>query len=124
MLDYETKQSYTITVSVTDGEDDAGNPESPGAETIDDTIEVTVELEDVDPPGVPRVVPHRREGGTFIEVGEPLDKAIRLVWDPPQSGSPATHYRVYWWQTGNYSGTVTQVDVAALTAGRAMSLPG
>ncbi len=43
-LDYETKPSYSVTVSVRDGEDTNGNPST----AIDDSIDVTIEVTDVD----------------------------------------------------------------------------
>ena len=45
-LDFETTPSFNVTVSVTDGEDDAGNAE-PDPPTIDDTIDVTIDVTDV-----------------------------------------------------------------------------
>ena len=39
-LDYSTKGSYSVTVNVTDGKDDAGEPDS----FIDDTIEITIRV--------------------------------------------------------------------------------
>ena len=46
-LDYETTQSYSVTVSVTDGIGDQGNAETPGSETEDDSIGVTINVTDV-----------------------------------------------------------------------------
>ena len=113
VLDYETKQSYSITVSVTDGEDDRGNREPAGTETIDDTIAVTIAVANVEPPGAPKIEAKRTDQG--LKAGEPLDGAIRFSWTPSASGSPATHFRVHWWQTADYAGTVAHVDVAAQT---------
>ena len=39
-LDYDKKGSYSVTVNVTDGTDDAGEPDS----SIDDTIEITIRV--------------------------------------------------------------------------------
>ena len=51
-LDYESKSSYSVTVSVRDSKDADGNADT----TIDDTITVTVMVDDVDePPGTPTV---------------------------------------------------------------------
>ena len=44
-LDHETTPSYTVTVSVTDSEDDAGNTEDPPTE--DASIDVTINVTDV-----------------------------------------------------------------------------
>ena len=46
-LDYETTQSYSVIVSVTDGIGDQGNAETPGSETEDDSIGVTINVTDV-----------------------------------------------------------------------------
>ena len=47
-LDHESRDSYSFTMSVTDGKDAHGNSDT----TIDDTISVTVTVEDVDEPPV------------------------------------------------------------------------
>ena len=44
-LDYETTQSYSVTVSITDSKDDAGNAENPAVE--DATVDVTINVTDV-----------------------------------------------------------------------------
>ena len=49
-LNYETKSSYSVTVSVTDGEDGDGAEETTA--TIDDTITVTISVLDVNEPPV------------------------------------------------------------------------
>ena len=43
-MDYESKASYSITISVTDGEDASGDPETTA--TIDDTVAVTINVTD------------------------------------------------------------------------------
>ena len=43
-LDYETATTYTIGVQVQDGQDDSGNSDT----AVDDTIEVTITVEDLD----------------------------------------------------------------------------
>ena len=48
-VDYETRPSYTVTVSVTDGEDASGNAED--VPTIDDTVTVTINVTNLDEPG-------------------------------------------------------------------------
>ena len=49
-LDHETKASYEVTVSVSDGKDIDGNPDT----ATDDTIDVTINVTDVnDPPEFP-----------------------------------------------------------------------
>ena len=48
-IDYETKASYSVIISVTDGEDIAGATESTA--TIDDTIPVTITITDLEETG-------------------------------------------------------------------------
>ena len=47
-LDHEAKESYTVTVSVTDGKDAAGNPD----DTADDTVTVTISVTGANDPPV------------------------------------------------------------------------
>ena len=49
-VDYETKSSYSITLNVTDGEDANGNAENPPV--IDDSIDVTITVNDLEEEGV------------------------------------------------------------------------
>ena len=50
-IDYESSvKSYSVTVSVTDGEDASGEAESPP--TIDATVSVTINVNNVDEPGI------------------------------------------------------------------------
>ena len=49
-VDYESKASYSITISVTDGEDASGDPETTA--TIDDTVAVTINVTDLEEDGV------------------------------------------------------------------------
>ena len=66
-LDYETKDSYTVTVSVHDGKDSDANADT----TVDDTIDVTINVTDVDlplTPGAPTVAPPATNGHTSLEV--------------------------------------------------------
>ena len=116
-LDYETKSSYSIVASVTDGEDAAGNPQPPGMETPDDTIAVTITVRNINPPGAPRIYPYQDKG--VLRIGDGLDGAIYLRWRRPSGATPVTGYRVHWWQRGDYAGTVTHRDVAALVKGNA-----
>ena len=48
-LDYETKQSYSLVLSVTDREDEDGNPQT--NHTVDDTVQITVNVLNVEEPG-------------------------------------------------------------------------
>ena len=50
-LDYEgSKNTYSVTLSVTDGRDSGGNQETSGNETEDDSIGVTINVTDVNEP--------------------------------------------------------------------------
>ena len=49
-LDYESKQRYSVTVSVTDGKDSSGNAED--QPTMDDSVEVAIGVVNVNDPGV------------------------------------------------------------------------
>ena len=62
-LDYESStKSYTVTVSVSDGEDAAGNADA----TVDDTITVTINVTDVDEAGAVALSPAQPVVGTEI----------------------------------------------------------
>jgi len=112
-LDHETTASYTITAQVTDGEDASGNPESPA--TIDDSITVTINVNDVDePPG---------------KVGQPTVTARReglsASWSAPSNTGPAVDdYDVQVRQQGTqpwigvpHTGAATSAAFSGLTAG-------
>ena len=47
-LDYENKSSYSVTVTVSDGKDAAGDADA----SVDDSIDVTINVTNVDEPGV------------------------------------------------------------------------
>jgi len=76
-LDYDTKSSYSVTVSVTDGNDARGNPDS----AIDDTITVTIAVTKQNPtrtPGggsVPNSVPQPNRAPAFTE-GDSAQRTI------------------------------------------------
>ena len=57
-LNYEAKDTYVVTVSVRDGKDPAGNPDS----STDDTIRVTINVTDVNE-APPRTTTRRSGGG-------------------------------------------------------------
>ena len=55
-LDFETRSSYAVTVSVSDGKDAGGNTDA----TVDDTISVTISVTDVnEPPAFPANIANR-----------------------------------------------------------------
>ena len=61
-LDYETKASYSVTVSVHDGKDADGNADT----TVDDTITVTIGVTNVDEPGAVALSPAQPVVGTAL----------------------------------------------------------
>ena len=77
-LDHETKDSYTFTVSVHDGRDAHGNTDN----TSDDTISVTVTVNDVDDP--PRIT-----GPTYKEYQEGRTNAV-ATYTASDQDEPAT----------------------------------
>ena len=72
-LDFETQTSYTVTVSVDDGEDADGNTDT----TADDTITVTISVTGAnDPPAFADTTATRDIGentGAGIDIGAPIE---------------------------------------------------
>ena len=98
-LDYETRISYTVTVSVHDGKADDGSPN----EEPDDTITVTITVTDVDePPGKP-------DASTVGPASTNGHNTLTVTWTAPANTGPAiTGYDVEYrkqgaagWQTNN-----------------------
>ena len=82
-LDYETKASYTFTVSVSDGKDSAGNADT----AVDDTITVTINVtdDDTEAPGMP-------EAPTVSALSS---TSLSVAWSEPANSGPAiTDYDV------------------------------
>ena len=117
-LDYEAKSSYSVTVQVTDNEDDSGNPDA----AIDDTIAVTITVTDVaEPPAAP-------DGPTMKQNVDTPSAALDVRWDAPDmTGKPAiTDYDVRYRKTGtstvawtshSFTGTATSTTIAGLAKG-------
>ena len=61
-LDHETKGSYTVTVEVSDNEDDTGAADT----MVDDTVEVTITVTNVDEPGTVTLDSDRPVVGTAL----------------------------------------------------------
>ena len=70
-LDYEDRDSYQVTVSVTDSKDAQGNPENPGV--ADATITVTIDVTDVNEP--PQFDPN---AATTIEISEDTAPGVNV----------------------------------------------
>ncbi len=116
--DYEAKSSYSVTVQVTDNEDDSGNPDT----AIDDTIAVTINVTDVaEPPAAP-------DGPTMKQNADSPSSALDVRWDAPDmTGKPAiTDYDVRYRKTGtstiawtshSFTGTAASTTIAGLAKG-------
>ncbi len=114
-LDHEAKASYSVTAQVTDGEDSSGNTETTA--TIDDTIEVTIDVTDTnevpEAPGAPTVT-----GASATSVS--------VSWTAPDmAGKPAINdYDVQYkasadanWTDHSFTGTGTSTTISSLTTG-------
>ena len=105
-VDYESKSSYAVTVSVTDGEDASGNTEA--SATTDDTVNVTINVTNVEEPGVVSL------SAATPTVGVAL---MATLTDPDGS---VTSESWTWESSTSSTGTftpVSMVTVATLTPG-------
>ncbi len=77
-LDYETKTSYSFTMSVHDGKDADGNPDT----TIDDTIDVSVTVTNVDEAGTVSLHPAQPQMGTVLRatLSDPDGSVSDVTW--------------------------------------------
>ena len=107
LLDYESVPTYTVTVRVSDGKNANGTPDS----TIDDTVEVTIQLLDVaeppDQPDAPTVVPGASE-----------ETELDVTWTAPANdGRPAiTDYDLRYRPEGESEWQAQAVDGVATAA--------
>ena len=115
--DYEAKTSYSVTVEVSDRKDTDDNPDT----KIDDTIEVTINVTDVDEPPAAPAVPTVSVNSTT-----PTTK-LDVSWTAPDmTGKPAvTDYDVQYRKTGatgwtshSFTGTGTSTTLTGLTSGK------
>ena len=87
VLDYETKSSYTVTVSVQDGKNSEGNADI----ATDDTIDVTITVANVDEDGTVTLAPPQPQVGTaFTATLSDLDGAVSgttWVWESSADGN-------------------------------------
>ena len=81
-VDYESKSSYSLTVSVTDGEDASGSTES--EPTTDDTAHVSIRVTNIDEPGRVSLSTTEPRMGRSVTAG---------ISDPDGSPKP---YRIEW----------------------------
>ena len=86
-LDYETKSSYSVTVSVRDSKDADGNPDT----ATDDTIEVTITLTNEDEDGTITLAPPQPQVGTALTARlTDLDGTVSgttWVWESSADGN-------------------------------------
>ena len=98
VLDYETKNSYSVIVSVHDGGDSDGNPDT----TVDDTIEVTINVTDEEEAGSVALSPAQPVVGTVLTA---------ILTDPDGSISAAT-----WVWASSTDGSTGWTDISVATS--------
>ena len=116
VLDFETKASYTVTVSVSDGKDAAGNPDASADATISVTIAVTDVTEPPPAPGAP----------TVTRLASDPEASLVVTWPAPDMTGkpPITDYDVRYrvqgspgWSSAAHDGSVPSATLTSLTAG-------
>ena len=99
-LDYETQNSYSLTVSVTDGKDAAGGTDP----TIDDTVAVTVSVGNVDEAGVVSLEadpdPPQTGGALTARLMDPDGGVSGLSWSWERSADGTTGWETIAGATG------------------------
>ena len=132
-LDHETTDTYTFNISVSDGKDAAGGPDTT---TIDSTVAVTINVNDVnEPPSFPAEPTTRNvdeNAGANEDIGDPVeatdpDKSDSLNYDLTgtdddasfyialDSGQLQTNSGVDYGSKNSYTVTVTVRDSGGLT---------
>ena len=98
-LDHESDDSYTVTVTVSDGRNDAGDSEQTPATDV--TIDVTITITDVDDPGTISLLPPQPSAGNEVTATLEDDDGIK------------TNVAVIWkWETSSDQSTWTVIDGA------------
>ena len=97
-LDYETKNSYSVIVSVHDGGDSDGNADT----TVDDTIEVTINVTDEDEAGSVTLSSTQPQAGTALTA---------TLTDPDGSIAAAT-----WVWASSTDGSTGWTDISGATS--------
>ena len=113
-LDYETKQVYSVVVSVSDNKDPAGDAD----EAVDDTVTVTINVGNVDEAGTVTLTPPTAQVGAQIEAAlSDLDGTpTGIVWQWARSTDPTTN-PISWVDIGSATSnayTPTSVDSGQL----------
>ncbi len=115
-LDHESKSSYTVTVSVSDGRDSENNPDN----AIDDTSTVTIDVNDVDEP------PAKMASPAVTVNPDSSTSQLDVSWTTPtMTGKPAIiDYDVRFkdvdgsvWISLDFTGTHTSASLTGLEAG-------
>ena len=114
--DYEAKTSYSVTVNVSDKNDESGNEDT----AIDDTIAVTIDVTDVaEPPPAP-------DGPTVVQHSTTPKTQLDVSWTAPDVTGmpPITDYDVRYrktgastWTTHSFSGTGTSTALTSMDDG-------
>ncbi len=115
VLDYETTPSYTLTMTLTNGKNAFGNPDP----SIDETVEVTIKVIDVDEP------PGRPDAPTVTTSSTDPDTALDVSWTAPaNTGPPITGYAMQYrvegassWTSHTVNGTYIQTTIDGLEEG-------
>ena len=99
LLDYEASPTIALTVQVSDGKDASHIPDT----AIDDTITVTVNLVNVDEPGLVTLDSKEPEVGTAITatLTDPDGDLASMQWQWSKSASGATNWQDISGATGN-----------------------
>ena len=118
--DYESKTSYSVTVGVSDSKDVDGDADT----VVDDTIDVTINVTDVNEP------PPKLSTPTVAVNSTTPDTKLDVSWTAPtttqMSGKPAvSDYDVQYrltgasdWTDASYTGTGTSTTLTGLTSGK------
>ena len=105
-LDFETKSSYSVTVSVSDGKDAGGNADT----AVDDTIDVTISVTNADEagalsvPGTPRV-----DSALSASLSDPDGAVTSVTWTWESSSDGNTWTTIAGATTASYTPVATDL---------------
>ena len=118
-IDYETKTSYSVTVSVSDGKDADGKTEATAA--VDGTVAVTINVTDVNEPPAKPAAPTVAASSTAPKT------SLAISWTAPDTtGRPdISDYDLQYreqdaadWTSHDFTGTQTSTTLTGLTKGK------
>ena len=100
-LDYETRAEYSVIVSVTDGKNSSGRP----SESRDDSITVTISVEDMDEPGVVTLSSLQPQVDVTLTavLTDPDGGLDQVVWRWERSADQVDWAEINGALTGNYT---------------------